>query len=287
MVRWIVLALIVLTAVVALLLAARRDDVVRSGPAALAGWIGEAQHELARVPAAAGRLSDDEERRIGDSMARGAVSPPSKPEDLAMARTVSRIGERLAPHAHRRLPYRFHYLAAPGLVNAFALPGGHVVIASGLVAKLETEDQLAAIIGHELAHVDRYHCAERVLLEAAARRLPLGSLVTLPVALFQAGYGKTQELEADRAGTVMAVRAGYSPLGAVHAFEVLVRLATRAERRAPNPVAEAADASLQSLQVYLQSHPDPLVRRDAIEALIRSEGWVPAPERRLERTVSP
>jgi predicted Zn-dependent protease len=203
------------------------------------------------------------------------------PADIEWSRTVDRVGERIAAHARRRLPYRFHYVARESFFNAYALPGGHVVFGKGLAVALETEDELAAILGHEIAHVDRYHCAERAQLEAASQRMPLGGLLTLPAAIFKAGYTKDQELEADRHGTTLAVEAGYSPLGAVHAMQMLAKLEPRHDRRASNPLEESGAAGVDSVQEYFKSHPDPAIRVQALEALISSQGWLPSPERAL------
>jgi predicted Zn-dependent protease len=66
---------------------------------------------------------------------------------------------------------------------------------------MDSEDELASVLGHEIEHIDHYHCAERVQLEARARKLRLGALAVLaaiPIEVFQVGYSKAQELEADR-----------------------------------------------------------------------------------------
>jgi predicted Zn-dependent protease len=112
------------------------------------------------------------------------------------------------------LPYRFHYVPERYFINAFAVPGGHVYVGEGLLALMDSEDELAAVIGHEIEHIDHYHCAERVQQQQALRKIPLGELVALPVEIFEAGYSKDQELEADREGTRLSVQAGYSPNGA-------------------------------------------------------------------------
>src|SRR5438309_10241930 len=105
------------------------------------------------------------------------------------------------------------------MVNAFALPGGHVFVGGGLLRFMDTEDQLAAVLGHEVEHIDHYHCAERVQVEARLRGIPLSGLIDLPIKFFQQGYTKEQELEADREGTTLAVMAGYSAEGAIRMFE--------------------------------------------------------------------
>src|SRR5256884_9660442 len=89
---------------------------------------------------------------------------------------------------------------------------------------MDSEDQLAAVLGHEIEHIDHYHCAERVQQEHALRKIPLAELFVLPIEIFQAGYSKDQELEADREGTRLAVEAGYSANGAIRMFETFQRL---------------------------------------------------------------
>jgi beta-barrel assembly-enhancing protease len=110
---------------------------------------------------------------------------------------AAEVGASLAAHAHRNLPYRFHLLPDPGMVNAFSLPGGHIFIGEGMLDLMTTEDQLANVLGHEIEHVDHYHCAERVQVEARLRDVQLGvvgALVQLPLELWEAGYNKTESL---------------------------------------------------------------------------------------------
>src|SRR5262250_2301396 len=123
------------------------------------------------------------------------------PENTIVEQYLSRVGSQLALHAHRRLPYQFHYIANQYFINAFAVPGGHVYVGAGLLSLMDSEDELAAVVAHEIEHIDHYHCAERVQQEEALRRIPLGGLIGLPIEIFQVGYSKDQELEADREGT--------------------------------------------------------------------------------------
>src|SRR5205807_4513022 len=108
--------------------------------------------------------------------------------EVAMKSYVSTVARMVAGHARSKLKYKFHYVPSAYLVNAFALPGGHVFIGMGLIPLMESEDELASVLGHEVEHIDNYHCVERYQLQARAGAL--GELLALPVALFQAGYGK-------------------------------------------------------------------------------------------------
>ncbi|MFZ0293149.1 MAG: aldehyde dehydrogenase family protein [Candidatus Sulfotelmatobacter sp.] len=130
-------------------------------------------------------------------------------------------------------------------------------VGGGLLQLMDSEDELAAVMGHEIEHIDHYHCAERVQQEEALRRLPLGGLVALPVELFEAGYSKDQELEADREGTRLAVQAGYSANGAIRMFETFDRLHNEYQARAKTPQEESykdMDAAIREVK----KHPKPL-----------------------------
>src|SRR5262249_35048767 len=152
---------------------------------------------LTRMPTQFTRLSDAEEIQIGDELARYYVNSAEDERHIEnddIQNYIAEVGKPLADRAHRRLPYRFHYIADRNMINAFALPGGHVFVGGGLLALMDSEDQLAAVLGHEIEHVDHYHCADRMQREQAMRKLPLGGLVAIPIEVFAAGYSKDQEL---------------------------------------------------------------------------------------------
>src|ERR1700757_4463246 len=162
------------------------------------------------------RKSDAEKVRVGNQPARfyaAGQETEKPPENVIVEQYLARVGSQLASHAHRRLPYQFHYIPEPYFINAFALPGGHVYVGAGLLSLMDSEDELAAVMAHEIEHVDHYHCAERVQQEQALRKIPLGGLIAIPAEVFEAGYSKDQELEADREGTRLAVETGYSANG--------------------------------------------------------------------------
>jgi len=283
--RWIALAGIVLLGVGAIVLSERRKVDAQAGADAILHLIGDTERELTRMPAHFTRMSDDEEIRIGDQMARFSAyshAPEGTPEDKLVQDYVTRVGSQLATHAHRRLPYQFHYLPQKYFVNAFALPGGHVYIGEGLLELMDSEDELAAVLGHEIEHIDHYHCAERVQQEEALRKIPLGAVVALPIHVFEAGYSKDQELEADREGTRLAVEAGYSPNGAIRMFETFQRLYEEYETHARTPEQELSRVAQQTLGGYFRSHPPAQERIAQIRQMIASEGWRVHPERDLE-----
>jgi predicted Zn-dependent protease len=204
--HWIALTGILLLGIAAVVVSERRKVDVPPGPAAMLYLVADTEQELTRMPVSFTRMPDEEEIRIGNNLAE-AYKRDDKPtaETAAVETYLQQVGSRLAAHAHRPLPYRFHYIPDKYFINAFALPGGHVYVGQGLLALMDSEDELAAVMGHEIEHIDHYHCAERVQREQALRKLPFGELAAIPMELFEAGYSKDQEMEADREGTRLAV----------------------------------------------------------------------------------
>jgi predicted Zn-dependent protease len=282
--RWIIFAAILLLGVAAVVVSERHKVNVPASPAALLYLVADTEQELTRMPVSFARMSDAEEIRIGNQLAGYYTSMEPRentPENAIIEHYVARVGADLATHAHRILPYKFHYIPNSNLINAFALPGGHVYVGGGLVALMDSEDELAAVIGHEIEHIDHYHCSDRVQQEQALRRIPLGGLVAIPIEVFEAGYSKDQELEADREGTRLAVQAGYSANGAIRMFETFDRLYKEHQAQAKTPQEEMSQVAEQALEGYFRSHPLPSERIAQVQKMIASEGWQPRAERDL------
>lgn len=293
--RWIPFGAIILLGVVAIFFAERHSVGTRPSPEAVLSMAAEGEHELSRIPANLDRMSDEDEIRIGNELAhsyqsRWQPSDQQKHEASLTEAYIQKVGTTVAVHARRKLPYQFHYIPEPGFINAFALPGGHVFVGEGLMKLMQSEDALAAVLGHEVEHIDLRHCAERVQTEGHLRNLgTLGDLLGLPVAVFTSGYSKEQELEADRQGTALAVASGYSPQGILQLMREFERLERNPKSNAggtASPVEEAAQVSIQTLQDYFRSHPPADERIQQIEALIRSERWPSPPLRPLEHNSS-
>ena len=282
--RWILLVGILFLAVASVVVSERRKVDVPPSPAALLYLVADTEQELTRMPVSFARLSDEEEIRIGNGLAKYYASGEGRdntPENTIIEHYLGRVGEQVARNAHRRLPYKFHYLPDSYLINAFALPGGHVFVGGGLLALMDSEDELAAVLGHEIEHIDHYDCAERVQREQALRKIPLGVLIEIPIEVFEAGYSKDQELQADRDGTRLSVEAGYSANGAIRMFETFARLYEEYARRARTPQEELSQVAQQTLEGYFRSHPLPSERIAQVQRLIASEGWTARPERDL------
>ena len=278
--RWVALAFVLALGLAALVTAERRKAVARVSPDAVLYFVADTQHELTRLPVAYTRISDKDEIQIGNQLAEQysflTHIDDKDTENRDLAAYVARVGAKVAAHAHRKLPYKFHYIRRAGLVNAFALPGGHVYIGRGLMEFMDSEDELASVLGHELEHIDHYHCAERVQFEARARKLRLGALAVLwaiPVEVFQAGYSKEQELEADREGTRMAVAASYSPLGAIRLFEAIELNYRQAQEASKSPQDEVGRLVVSTIEGYFRSHPPSSDRIAQIQRMIADDHW--------------
>ena len=269
---------VLLVGVSAIYFTERRRDATPVSANAIVEVAADAQRDLSRVPMRLTRLSDDEEIAVGNELAEQCSINSAKlsPEELALDGYVRRVGSTVASHAHRHLPYFFHLVPNRSMINAFSLPGGSVYVGEGLLDMMTSEDELASVLGHEIEHIDHYHCAERVQVEAKLRNLKLGvigALVQIPLSAWEAGYNKDQELEADREGMRLAVLGGYSPYGAVTLFERFAKLHNEYIIHAQSPEEELSELAIQSLEGYFRSHPQPSERLAQANAVIAQERW--------------
>lgn len=145
--------------------------------------------------------------------------------DQAAQDHVDRVGARLINNTIARASgynYEFHLLADPNVMNAFALPGGQVFITAALYSRLENEDQLAGVLGHEIGHVIHRHGAERMAKMdltnglTGAAVIASGDYNTQQAAqmignLINMKYGREQELESDDFGVRLMMESGYDP----------------------------------------------------------------------------
>ena len=161
--------------------------------------------------------------------------------DPALADYVAHVGHRLAAHSERRLPYEFVVVNSSEF-NAWALPGGKIGVNRGLLVALESEAELAALLGHEVAHAAARHSAKQaeqglltdLVLIAAEVALDDEEYADLALQGAQVGgvlirqrFSRGDEREADYHGMRYMVAAGYNPLGAVTLQQKLVALSER------------------------------------------------------------
>jgi predicted Zn-dependent protease len=148
---------------------------------------------------------------------------------------VQRVGERLAKQSHRpHLKYTFTVLDSDE-VNAFALPGGYIYITRGILAYIQNEAELAAVLGHEIGHVTARHGVNQYsramaaqigagLLSAIVPELgnQLGQeLLNVLGSALLSGYGREDELQADRLGAEYIARNHYDPEAVIGVVSIL------------------------------------------------------------------
>jgi predicted Zn-dependent protease len=282
--RWLSFAVVLALLAAGLVLSQTRKVEAPVAPNALLYLVADTERELTRLPMAYTRIPDSDEIKIGNRIAGEIEKSTQDDEGKIVEAYLRMVGARVAANAHRKLPYKFHYLPERSFINAFAIPGGHVFMGAGLLSLMENEDELAAVLGHEIEHIDHYHCIERLQVEAALRKIPLGELVSLPAEVFQAGYNKDQELEADREGTRLAVAAGYSPEGAIQVFAQFQKMEENlyGKAKAATPEEEISSAAVQILTGYFRSHPPSADRLAQIQGLMAQERWTPGQEKPLD-----
>jgi predicted Zn-dependent protease len=153
----------------------------------------------------------------------------------ALQSYVNRVGQRIAVHSHRpNIQYRFTVLDSPE-INAFALPGGYVYITRGILAYLNSEAEMAAVLGHEVGHVTARHGVRQ---QSAAQAANIGisiasifipelntqlgqDLSNLFGGALLSGYGREHELESDRLGAQYLARTEYDPQAMIRVVGVL------------------------------------------------------------------
>ena len=178
--------------------------------------------------------------------------------DPEVNRYVQEVGRSLAEVSDRELPYEFQVINS-SVPNAWALPGGKIAINRGLLTEMESEAEVAAVLGHEITHSAARHGAQRqsraivlqgaVLAGGIATGVATGREDYAAVALIGGmigahlitqRYSREAEREADYYGMVYMHRAGYNPQGAVELQETFVRLS---EDRTPSGFAAGLFAS--------------------------------------------
>jgi len=192
-------------------------------------------------------------------------------DDVRLQAYVNDVGQKLAAQSHRaHLTWTFTVLDSPE-VNAFALPGGYVYVTRGILAHLNSEAELAGVVGHEIGHVTARHGAQRatrqqdaslgtlaaVLLGAVLEGQGVkgatdiaGQVSTTAAAGYLAAYSREQELQADELGAEYLARNRYDARHMVDVIGVL-----KDQERFAIDAARAEGRSASSGTNWLSSHP--------------------------------
>ena len=158
------------------------------------------------------------------------------PDQRAQA-LVDRVGERIVAQsdaARTEWQFDFHLLADPQTINAFALPGGQVFITAALLSRLETEGQLAGVLGHEIGHVVARHSAQRMAKEQLTQGITGAVLVAaggggearlaqMIGQMVNMQYGREDELQSDVLGVRFMSQAGYDPRAMIGVQQILAQ----------------------------------------------------------------
>lgn len=171
------------------------------------------------------------DRSIGDTMIDVVAPPTELVHDPVLTDAVARIVARLEPVVpHEGFAYRFRVLRSEE-VNAFALPGGQIVVCAGLLARAERPEAVAGVLAHEIAHVTERHALESMASNlgiSMGLRVLFGQIDFLPGyaqdgALLAAmrGFSQAEELEADTVGVRTLVAADVDPAGLSDVFRTL------------------------------------------------------------------
>ena len=175
---------------------------------------------------------------------------------------VDQVGNKLTNNSIAKdtpYKYEFHLLADERTINAFALPGGQIFITYALFSKLQNEDQLAGVLGHEVGHVLGRHSAERIAESDFWQTVTTGASVGADMGGLINGIGQKtllkngrgDELESDDLGVLFMMKAGYNPEEMIGVMKILKAAA------GPNRVPE-----------FQSSHPDPDNRIEKIRESI-------------------
>ena len=181
------------------------------------------------------RLTAEQEVALGRQLAPQMAAQFGGLSSDPARELVSRVGARIvAQSAASRTPYKFnfHLLADRKTVNAFALPGGQIFVTEALVRLLTSEDEVAGVLGHEVAHVLARHSGEHLAKQQLTQQLigavAIGSgsyetaqLAQLAGSLINMKHGRDDELESDTLGLRLMREAGYDPRAMISVMQKL------------------------------------------------------------------
>ena len=180
-------------------------------------------------------ISIEEEWQLGAQLSQDIARQVRLSNDPTLNAYVTSMGQRLVqqtPAPFNQLPWQFHVVDDPA-INAFAIPGGHVYVHTGLIANADNAAELAGVMAHEISHVTARHSTEMISRQYGLSVLAGVVLGQNPGALAQiaaqivaggalARFSREAEREADERGIRAMAQAGYNPIGMATMFEELL-----------------------------------------------------------------
>jgi predicted Zn-dependent protease len=239
-------------------------------------------------------FSKQQDMQLGEESAAQVRKQMTVINDPVLTEYVNRVGKRLAAAQEAQdsgFPFTFEVVADPS-INAFALPGGHMFIHTGLLRAVESESQLAGVMGHEMSHVILRHgtnqASKRNLFElpamlvsqASGNESMLGQLAKLGIGVFGNGvllsFSRSAETQADLMGSHLMAESGYDPVELSHFFSKL---------------SSPGKGMMGNVAQFLSDHPNPDHREVAIEREARllpqqSYGYETGQFKRMKDVVS-
>lgn len=205
--------------------------------------------------------AQSDEEQVGRAAAAQVLGAAPLINSELIQQYLNLLGHSLSSKGDGVYKWRFGAIVSDA-INAFAMPGGFILVSTGLLKLLENEDELAFVLAHEIAHVSRKHHYQVVLRQRLAEQASKGlqgvvnsdeisKLASASGQIYARGLDKGAEFEADRLGVEIITRAGYDPIAAFNVLERLQRFKGNDPRAEllfathPSP-AERIDMLLQS-----------------------------------------
>jgi len=218
-------------------------------------------------------LSELDEKRLGRQFIKQARGTMYFVEDPELTEYVSGLGDRIASNSDEPASEFSFYLIRDPSLNAFAVPGGHIAVHSGLIMATRSEAELASVVAHEIAHITQHHLARMVDQSSGQGFKMLGALAAAILLGGQAGqaavvaanasaienrleYSRDFEREADGIGLQILARAGYDPRAMPAFFERLHQWSRAYDTGAPE---------------FLRTHP--LTTKRIADSKVRADSY--------------
>jgi hypothetical protein len=184
--------------------------------------------------------NDSAEIALGDALAaqfyRDRGVAPSE-QNRRFEAYLQGIADSVGKYTQRKLPWKIHYDPNPGFRSGFALPGGNIVIGGGILALMSNEDEAAAVIAHEMIHIDENQVSDRIAMYVTQKHRSPTDASQWKWQEFGASYGSVKENHCDYDGAKLVVQAGYSPYAFGTILQAFVALAKVHTPDAPPPKA--------------------------------------------------